>query len=173
MRRLLCATALSGAVLLLGACSADKSDDQPAAAPASQAASAAPGGSATPAPAGSAGAGGDVALKGNSKAICDQAARTGSEAAKKFAEDLKLLIDAETSQDKAAVTKAQQKTNRDVQNYAAALNDMAKLASESDLKQALSAMGKEVSALEGDVRKLDPDKFAGLQETLAKACGTA
>src|SRR4051812_34239263 len=114
MRRLLCATALSGA-LLLGACSTDKSADSTAGAtPAagaggSASATPAPGGGGAPAPAGAAGAsGGDAALKGNTEAICNQAAKTGGDAAKNFAQDLKLLIDAESAQDKDAVAKAQE-----------------------------------------------------------------
>ncbi|GGQ80421.1 hypothetical protein [Couchioplanes azureus] len=172
MRRLLCATALSGALLVLGACSSGKSAETTGGAtPPSTAA--APGASGGPAPGGASPAGGDVALKGNTKAICDQAARTGAEAAQKFALDLKLLIEAETSQDASAVTKAKAKTDRDVQNYSSALADMAKLASEPEVKKALTDMGKQVAALQGDVRKLDARKLAGLQETLARACGTA
>ncbi|OJF11585.1 hypothetical protein [Couchioplanes caeruleus] len=172
MRRLLCATALSGALFVLGACSADKAAETGAGAtPATSAP--APGTSGVPTPPGSSPAGGDVALKGNTKAICAQAARTGAEAAQKFAQDLKLLIEAETAQDPSAVAKAKAKTDRDVQNYSSALGDMAKLASEPELKMALTAMGKQVSTLQGDVRKLDAQKLAGLQETLATACGTA
>ncbi|MEV6601603.1 hypothetical protein AB0M36_32825 [Actinoplanes sp. NPDC051346] len=173
MRRLLCATALSGALLVLGACTADKSADSTATPATVVSATAEPGGSGAPTPAGSSAAGGDAALKGNTKAICDQAARTGGEAADKFAQDLKLLIEAETAQDPAAVTKARAKTSRDVENYASALADMAKLASEPELKKALSAMGKKVSTLKGDIRKLVPSDFVELQDTLAKACGVA
>ncbi|MEV8508082.1 hypothetical protein AB0368_25135 [Actinoplanes sp. NPDC051475] len=171
MRRLLCATALSGA-LLLGACSTDKSAGTPAGttpaagAGSSAAAALAPAASSDP-------AGGDAALKGNTEAICTQAAKTGGDSAKNFAQDLKLLIDAESAQDQDAVAKAKEKTSRDVENYSFALADMAKLASDPELKKALAAMGKQVSALKGDVRKLDAAKLEGLQETLAKACGTA
>ncbi|BCJ51606.1 hypothetical protein Asp14428_30810 [Actinoplanes sp. NBRC 14428] len=181
MRRLLCATALSGALVLLGACSSDE--------PAGPGATAAPDAGrslpAIPAPGASAGAtgsgssgasgakGGDAALKGNTAAICAQAAKTGGDAGKNFAQDLKLLIDAESAQDKDAVAKAKAKTDRDVENYSFALTDMSKLASDPELKAALAAMGKKVAALKGDVRKLDAEKLEGLQETLAKACGTA
>jgi hypothetical protein len=179
MRRLLCAAVLSSA-LLLGACSTDKSSDtSPAATPAAPASAGAPasgvGGSPVPgsSAAGSSASGkGDAALKGNTKAICAQAAKTGGDAAKNFAQDLKLLIDAESAQDKAAVAAAKAKTTRDVENYSFALGDMAKLASEPELKKALGAMSKQVSALKGDVRKLDAEKLDGLQETLSKACGT-
>ena len=177
MRRLLCVTALSSA-LLLGACSTDKSADTSAAATptvgaASTAAEApAPGGSGAPASGRPATGAGDAALKGNTEAICLQAEKAGGEAARNFAADLKLLIDAESAQDKDAVTKARQKTTRDVQNYSFALADMSKLASDPQLKKALAAMAKQVSALKGDVRKLDAEKLEGLQNTLAKACGT-
>ncbi|MGA5303585.1 hypothetical protein ACPCHT_26920 [Nucisporomicrobium flavum] len=174
MRRVLCAAVLSSA-LLLGACSTDKSADTPAAAtPAASVPAGTPtsGGGSAPAPRSSAAGKGDAALKGNTKAICDQAAKTGGDAAKNFAQDLKLLIDAESAQDKAAVAAAKAKTTRDVENYSFALGDMAKLASEPQLKKALGAMSKQVSALKGDVRKLDAEKLDGLQETLSKACGT-
>ncbi|MEV4707094.1 hypothetical protein [Actinoplanes sp. NPDC049316] len=175
MRRLLCAAVLSSA-LLLGACSTDDSTDAPAAAtpPATVSAGApVPEGSGSPAKGSSAAGSGDAALKGNTKAICDQAAKTGGDAAKNFAQDLKLLIDAESAQDKAAVAAAKAKTSRDVENYSFALGDMAKLASEPELKKALGAMSKQVAALKGDVRKLDAEKLDGLQDTLSKACGTA
>jgi len=172
MRRLLCATAVSGALLLFGAgCS---SDDQAGttAAPtplASGAAAPAAGGAASasaavPGP-------GDVALAGNSAAICQQAAKTGAGAAENFAADLKLRIDAESAQDADQVAKAKAKTTRDVENYAYALTDMSKLASEPALKAALADMGKQVTTLKGDVLKMDAAVFAKLRETLDKACG--
>jgi len=175
MRRLLCATAVSGALLLLGTgCSADNGT-LGAATPAPMPAAsgfAAPAGSAaaTSAGAGSAGAG-DAALSGNSAAICAQAAKTGGDAAKNFAQDLKLLIDAESSQDQDQVAKVKAKTTRDVENYSYALTDMAKLASEPALKQALAEMGKQVTALKGDVRKVDAEQLVKLQATLDRACG--
>ena len=180
MRRLLCATAVSGALLLLGAgCSADdKAADvgvagavTPAPMPAASG-FAAPAGSGAPASAGGGSAGaGDAALSGNSAAICAQAAKTGGDAAQNFALDLKLLIDAESSQDQDQVAKAKAKTTRDVENYSYALNDMAKLASEPALKQALADMGKQVTTLKGDVRKVDAEQLARLQATLDRACG--
>ncbi|WP_067497141.1 hypothetical protein, partial [Actinoplanes sp. TFC3] len=112
---------------------------------------------------------GDAALKGNTDAICDQAARIGGDAAKTFAADLKLLKDAKSA-DADAAAQVDQKTTRDVQNYAAALADMAKLTTDAKLKKTLAGMGKQISALDGDVRKLNPDKLAGLQEDLSKAC---
>ncbi|BFU46421.1 hypothetical protein [Krasilnikovia sp. MM14-A1004] len=175
MRRLRL-TAVSGALVLLGAGCSSGPDvttppaGTPAVAPAAP--STGPGG---PAPAAGAtpsrAAAGDAALKGNSAAICDQATTTGAHAGATFAQDLKLLIDAESGQDSAAVSQARAKTTRDVQNYAYALADMGKLASEPDLKKALTTMSKQVGALKGDVRKLDATKLAALQTTLDKACG--
>jgi hypothetical protein len=175
MRRLLCATALSGALLLSGAgCSADEPDGS-AAGPAPAASGPAAGSSAgaatsTSAPAASGGAG-DAALSGNSDAICQQAAKTGGDSAKNFAEDLKLLIDAQSAKDADQVAKAKAKTTRDVENYSFALTDMSKLAADPALKAALADMGKQVKALKGDVRKLDAARLTKLQDTLDKACG--
>ena len=174
MRRLLCATALSGALLLSGAgCSTDEPDGGvgPAAA-ASGAGPATSGGAATStsAPATSAGSG-DAALSGNTDAICQQAAKTGGDSAKNFSEDIKLLIDAETAKDADQVAKAKAKTTRDVDNYSFALTDMSKLAADPALKAALADMGKQVKALKGDVRKLDAAQLTKLQATLDKACG--
>ena len=176
MRHLLYATAVSGALLLLGTgCSSDE--------PAGTTAAPAPAASAAPAPATSGGAtstgsapaaaggGGDAALSGNSEAICQQAAKTGGDAAKNFAQDLKLLIDAESAKDADQVAKAKAKTTRDVENYSFALTDMSKLAADPALKAALADMGKQVKALKGDVRKLDTAQLTKLQETLDKACG--
>ncbi|MET8151851.1 hypothetical protein ACIBSW_40095 [Actinoplanes sp. NPDC049668] len=173
MRRLLSATAASGALLLLGAgCSSGKVAENTTAAPVP--AIPAPGAS-TPASGASAGAAlpgeADAALSGNSEAICQQAAKTGGDAAKNFAQDLKLLIDAETSQDKDSVVKAKQKTARDVENYSFALKDMSKLAADPKLKAALADMGSQVTALKGDVRKIDSERLDKLQKTLDKACG--
>jgi hypothetical protein len=176
MRRLLCATALSGAFLLLGAgCSADEPAGTAAApAPGASAAPAASGGaiaSATAAGPGDTAGSGDVALSGNSDAICQQAAKTGGDAARNFAQDLKLLIDAESAQDADQVAKAKAKTTRDVENYSYALTDMSKLAADPALKSALADMGKQITALKGDVRKLDATQLTKLQETLDTACG--
>ncbi|MET0495401.1 MAG: hypothetical protein ABW000_19940 [Actinoplanes sp.] len=177
MRRLLIATAVSGALLLTGACSSDKTDDTPTVgAPTSATSGAATTGDGA-APATSAGTSAqkdaDAALKGNTKAICDQAGKVSGDAGSRFAQDLKLLIDAESAQDKDLVAKAKEKTTRDVENYSFALTDMSKLASDADLKKALASMGKQVNALKGDVRKLDAEKLGALQATLDKACGTS
>ena len=172
MRRLLCATAVSGALLLLGAGCSSSADDTTAAPTPAASGAAVPSGSGSPA---SAGAGsqsaGDAALSGNTAAICDQAAKTGGDAATNFVQDLKLLIDAESAQDQDLVAKAREKTTRDVENYSYALTDMSKLASDPTLKAALADMGKQVTALKGDVRKLDAERLAKLQATLDKACG--
>jgi hypothetical protein len=171
MRRLLCVTAF---LLLSAGCSAE----EPAGTPAAQtpAASAAAGpatsGAATGSASGPASPGsGDAALSGNSAAICQQAAKTGADAAKNFAQDVKLLIDAQSAQNADQVAKAQAKTARDVQNYSYALTDMSKLASEPALKAALADMGKQVTALKGDVMKIDAGQLTRLQETLDRACG--
>jgi hypothetical protein len=174
MRRLLCVTAVAGALLLIAAgCSSDKSGDDTTAAPtpaASGAAAPIPGGTPVSAGAGSPGAG-DAALSGNTAAICDQAAKTGGDAAAHFVQDLKLLIDAESARDDNLVAKAKEKTTRDVENYSDALIDMSKLASDPALKAALADMGKQVTALKDDVRRLDAEQLAKLQATLDKACG--
>jgi hypothetical protein len=173
MRRLLCATAVSGALLLLGTgCSSGGADENSGVAPISLVSTPA----AAPGPAGaSAGAAlpgeADAALSGNTQAICRQAAKTGGDAAKNFAQDLKLLIDAESSQDKDLVIKAKQKTARDVENYSFALKDMSKLAADAKLKAALADMGAQVTALKGDVRKADAARLDKLRATLDKACG--
>lgn len=178
MRRLLIATAVSGALLLTGACSSDKTDDTPTAGAPTPAAPAA--GSASPAAGATTGSAGpqtqkgaDAALKGNTKAICAQAGKVSGDAGGRFAQDLKLLIDAESAQDKDLVAKAKEKTTRDVENYSYALTDMSKLASDPALKKALADMGKQVTALKGDVRKLDAEKLGALQATLDKACGNS
>jgi hypothetical protein len=162
MRFRLAAGALT-AVLLLGAgCSAGGDT----------------GGGVAPSAAGNAGTGlpaagpsaGDAALAGNTDAICDQAAKTGGEFAATFAQDLKLLIDAESAQDNAQAAKVKAKTSRDVDNYAFALADMSKLAADPALKRALADMSQQVSVLKGDVRKLDAKKLAALRTTLDSAC---
>jgi hypothetical protein len=176
MRRLLCATALSGALVLLGAgCSDGGSGENTTAAPtpavSGAAASAATGGGATASAGAALPGAGDAALSGNTQAICQQAGQTGSNAAKNFAQDLQLLIEAESAQDKDLVAKARQKTTRDVENYSYALRDMAKLAADRKVKAALADMGKQVADLDGDVRKIDSARLARLRETLDKACG--
>jgi len=175
MRRLLCATAVSGTLLLLGSgCSSDDPAGTTAApAPAASGTVPATGGGATASAPAAGGGSGDAALSGNGDAICQQAAKTGGDAAQNFALDLKLLIDAESAQDADQVAKAKAKTTRDVENYSYALTDMSKLAADPALSAALADMGKQVTALKGDVRKLDAAQLTKLQETLDKACGTS
>jgi hypothetical protein len=174
MRRLLCTTAVTGALLLGAGCSSDQPAGTAAPAPApvtSGAATPAGGAGATASAPAAASPAGDAALSGNSQAICQQAAKTGGDAAKNFAQDLKLLIDAESAQDADQAAKAKAKTTRDVENYSYALTDMSKLASDPALKAALADMGKQVTVLKGDVRKLDATRLQKLQETLDDACG--
>ncbi|GIF00243.1 hypothetical protein [Paractinoplanes rishiriensis] len=117
-------------------------------------------------------AAGDKALSGNTKAICDQAARTSATFGETFIADLKLQIDA-ASQGPAAKAQAQQKIDRDVSSYSSALSGMAELAGDRALKTALTQMSKQVQALKGDVTKLNADKMSELTATLDKACGKA
>jgi hypothetical protein len=116
---------------------------------------------------------GDAALAGNTRAICDQARKTSGNFAATFAQDLKLLIDAASADDPALVAKAEEKTRRDVQNYSFALKDMSQLAADPTVKKALADMGKQVTALQGDVRRIDDRRLAALSGTLDRACGTA
>jgi hypothetical protein len=176
MRRLLLAAAISAVVLGAAGCSTDA--PTPAGTPAP-----APGGASTAVTAsvdvaaakpGGAGTGknaGDAALSGNTSAICNQATKTGGDFAATFAQDLKLLVDAESSQDKNLAAKAKQKTGRDVENYSFALGDLSRLAADPTVKNALGTMAKQVTALKGDVRKLDDSKLDALRTTLDRACG--
>jgi hypothetical protein len=172
MRRLLLAAAIGAVVLGAAGCSTDKTPTGPATTPpvgfTPQPGASAPAGAAKP---GGAGSTGDAALSGNTQAICNQAAKTGGQFGSMFAQDLKLLIDAQSAKDKDLSGKVQQKTVRDVENYSFALNDMSKLAADPVLKQALADMGKQVTALKGDVRKIDDKKLDKLRGTLDKACG--
>ncbi|NMO57232.1 hypothetical protein HH310_39425 [Actinoplanes sp. TBRC 11911] len=124
-----------------------------------------------PAPADpSAAASADRALTGDTQAICDQAARTGAGFGEMFIDDLQLRVDSAAQGDQAKA-QAQQKITRDVQNYSVALADMAALTTDAALKQALSRMSKEVTALKGDVTKIDSSKLADLAAMLDRACG--
>jgi hypothetical protein len=169
MRRLLAAAALTAALLPAAGCTADKADtvpQTPSVAPAP------PGASSTvqPADAGRQAAA-DAALSGNVAAICNQAAKTGGQFAGMFDQDRKLLAAAGSAKDKALAAKAKDKAARDVDNYSFALLDMSKLAADPALKKALAEMSKQVSAVKGDVGKLDDKKLAALAATLDKACG--
>ena len=123
----------------------------------------APGGSAVPAKA-------DRALSGNTKAICAQATRVGTQFAVTFAQDVKLLVDASSDAEPAAVTQAKAKTSRDVENYSLALGDMGRLTDDAAVKKALLSMSKKVYALKGDVRKLDDTKLTEISSGLDDAC---
>jgi hypothetical protein len=70
------------------------------------------------------------------------------------------------------VQHAERKATRDVQNYSSALTDMAKLAADPALKQALTDMGTRVTTLSGDVSKIDDRQLSGLRATLDEACGS-
>jgi hypothetical protein len=112
----------------------------------------------------------DAALTGDTKAICDQATRTGTAFGQAFLADLKLQIDA-ANQGAQAKSQAEQKIAQDVQNYSYALADMAKLTTDKALKKALTQMSKQVIALKGDVTKINSDKMSALSGTLDQACG--
>lgn len=179
MRRLPAAAVLTGALLLAAGCSGDPEPTGAAATPpaaATAASAGAPAAGATPDGSGTSapgeGTGGDAALAGNTGAICDQARRTSGTFAATFAQDLKLLIEASSADDPDLAAKAEEKTKRDVQNYSLALKDMSRLAADAKLKKALADMGKQVTALHGDVRKIDDRKLAALRGTLDSACGT-
>ena len=163
MRRLLAAVAATGALLLAGCSTAP---DAPTVSAASEAA---------PVPTAAASVAGknagDAALAGNTAAICTQAAKTGGQFAALFAYDHKVLTDAESAKDKDLAGKARQKATRDVENYAYALTDMSKLVADPTVKKALAAMGKQVTALKGDLSKIDDGKRQELGATLDQACG--
>ncbi len=170
----LTAAALTGALLAAG-CSTDRSTSGAAGTPA-PAPPAGAGGATGASAAGGASQGarpdGDAALSGNTGAICDQAAKTGVEFAATFAENVKLQIEAAAAKEPGALQKAERKAARDVQNYSYALNDMSKLAADPALKAALADMGKQVTALKGDVTKIDEKQLAGLRARLDEACGS-
>ncbi len=173
MRRLL---VLTSVILLAAGCSTDTSGTEQTAAPAPVPGGSAPAASA-PAPDTAGGAqsggakGGDAALKGNTAAICNQAAKTSGDFAATFAQNLKLQINAASAKDAAAAQQAEQKSIRDVQNYSYALTDMSKLAADKTVAKALGDMGKQVGAFKADISKIDEEKLAALRTTLDKACG--
>ena len=112
----------------------------------------------------------DKALSGNTKAICDQAARTSTSFGQTFIADLQLQIDA-ASKGAEAKAQAQEKIDRDVSSFSSALSGMAHLADNKALKAALSQMSKQVKQFKGDVSKINADKMSALTATLDKACG--
>ena len=112
----------------------------------------------------------DAALSGNTKAICAQADRVSTSFGETFIADLKVKIDS-ASQGTAAKAAAEDKIARDVQNFSVALAGMAQLSDDAKLKKALTDMSKQVTALKGDVTKLNADKMSELSGTLDRACG--
>ena len=126
-----------------------------------------------PAPAGKAAAGGDAALAKDTEAICDQAAKVTTQFGATFAQDLKQLIDSSAAENKQRRSEVEQKTKRDVQSFSFALGDLSRLAGDAEVKKALAAMSKDVTALNGDVSKIDADKLGELGDELDKACGRA
>lgn len=155
MRNTLMAATALGLLLASAACSADDQAATPAAAP-----------SVDPKAAASA----DAALSQDTKAICDQAGRTGATFGATFIADLKLQLDAK-NKGAQAQAEAKQKISQDVSNYSYALADMSKLASDPTLKTALKQMSDQVTAFSGDVAKINADKMSQLSDTLDKACG--
>ena len=179
MRRLW-ATAASGAVILLSAgCSTEPATTGSAtpAVPPVPPSAAAPAPQASPGAGASAGAGaasanaGDVALAGNTDAICKQATKVSGRAAATFATNMKLLVEASTAKSKDDAQQARARTVRDVQNWSFALADLSKLVADKTVKRALADMSKQVTRLQGDVEKIDDAKLANLREQLDKACG--
>jgi hypothetical protein len=175
MRRPLAAAALLAALLAAG-CTTDRSTTGGAAATPAAEPTATGGGSTSAPAAGAASAGappdGDAALSGNTGAICDQAAKTGADFAATFAANVKLQIEAASAREPGALQEVERKAARDVQNYSFALNDMSKLAADPALKKALADMGKQVTALNGDVRKIDEKQLAALRTRLDEVCGS-
>jgi hypothetical protein len=172
MRRLVPLLVLPVLAVAVGGCSGG--DDTGTAAAAPTAVTESPAGGATggvPAPVDpSVAASADKALSSNTKAICEQAARTSTSFGQTFIADLQLQIDA-ASKDAAAKAGAQEKIDRDVSSYSSALSGMAELADDKALKSALTQMSKQVNALKGDVTKINQDKMNAISGTLDKACG--
>ncbi|WP_430782228.1 hypothetical protein [Actinoplanes sp. G11-F43] len=112
----------------------------------------------------------DAALSEDTEAICAQAGRTSASFGKTVAEDSRLLAQA-AGEGAEAKARAREKATRDVENFSFALLDMSKLAGDPAVKKALATMGAQVTALKGDVTKIDDKKLAQLKSTLDKACG--
>jgi hypothetical protein len=166
MRRPLAAAAALSFALLAAGCSGD--DPAPTAATGTPDAATAAATTVAPDPVAAASA--DAALSSDSKAICEQAARTSTGFGDTFAADLKLLK-AASGKGAEAKTQARQKATRDVESFSFALLDMSKLASDPALKKALGSMGAQVTALKGDLAKINGKKLAALHATLDQACG--
>src|SRR6266496_3780311 len=110
MRRHLAAATALAALLCAAACSGSADAPTPRTGPTVPAAD----------PSASVRASADAALSGNTKAICDQVARTGTAFGTTYLADLKLQADA-ASQGSQAKAEARQKLARDVSNYSYAL----------------------------------------------------
>jgi len=165
------------ALIILGALGGCSAGSSPATSPASAPAGVVPTpGGVMPTPAAGASAAttdpsaGDAALSGNTRAICEQAARTSAGFGETFIADLRLQIDA-AAKGGDVKTQADRKVARDVQNYSYALADMAKLTTDAGLKKALNQMSEQVKALKGDITKINADKMSELSATLDRACG--
>lgn len=112
----------------------------------------------------------DAALSADTEAICAQAARTSTSFGTNFAADYAALVGA-AAQGAEAKARAQEKVDRTVESYSYALGDMAKLTDDPGLRKALSGMGAQVTALKGDLSKIDAGELADLHAKLDQACG--
>jgi len=112
----------------------------------------------------------DAALSRDTKAICEQADRTGTAFGSALTADLKLQLDAK-GKGAAATAQAKQKLSQDVSNYSYALGDMSKLAGDPTLKSTLKQMSGQVTAFSGDLTKIDATRLSQLSDTLDRACG--
>jgi hypothetical protein len=172
MRRLW-ATAASGAVLLLSAgCSTDPPvTGSPTPAPPASVAVGVPGASAgasagVPDP-------GDVALAGNTAAICEQATKVTAQAVRQYTQNKKNLTDAATAKDADLVAKAKAQAERDVQNWSFALKDLSGLVADTTVKKALAEVSTQITKFDADIQKISSKSFASVQAKVAKACGKA
>ncbi|HEY0000416.1 MAG TPA: hypothetical protein VGB74_08175 [Actinoplanes sp.] len=164
MRRRVTLAVLGTLLLAAAGCSGDETTGgpQPVTGVSSAAVPAPSGGSGAP-PAG-------PALSPPNQQICDQAALAGTDFGESYLTDLQLQIDA-AGKGAAANTQAQQKITRDVQSYSSVLAGFAHAATDPVLKKTLTRMGKEVSALKGEVAKVDAERLSALADTLDEACG--
>jgi PBP1b-binding outer membrane lipoprotein LpoB len=144
--------ALFALALALGGCTAADKSDKTAQTPAPDASVA------------------DAALSQDTKAICEQADRTGTAFGTTLTADLKLQLEAK-GKGAAATAQAKQKLTQDVSNYSYALGDMSRLASDATLKSTLKQMSDQVTAFSGDLTKIDATKLSALSDTLDRACG--
>ena len=111
-----------------------------------------------------------VKLSAQARAVCQQARQAGITFGKNFLADLQSRFEA-ADKGAAARSKAQAKIDRDVEEYSQALADLAKLTTDSALKQALKQMSKQVIAFKGDIAEINQDETSAITATLDKACG--